>query len=1045
MEAQFESVATISPWYDDLLTVTFEPGAPRFKITRFKDVLRSVVHVLQNVGVYGAALAALDVFKWLNVGAPDPRADAYTRGPQSFLSTSAEAKAMEGSDDLTAAAVSAAVDVVGGFANVFCAPFAGCQDSATVALRTDALLAVEAVILAARERRPLRDAACRAMLAMLKLVDPSDLRTWTNPSIAGDLVHNSNKEEEGPSSTFPFGCPLVTPKIQSLFRVLHRYRESGDPKHWSAIVFAQQRLAVHAIVGVLQAASGSLGDDLRAHAFMAQGAAFGGISYHPREQRAILDDFRSGAINVLVSTSVAEEGIDVKGCQLVVRFDPATTAQAFHQSRGRARAIGSHMVALVEAGDAAAEATVDGMVRYQAHLRQVALANVHRLGNEEEDGEEYAAALREEDGGDAIDTEGLLVGANTTYTVPATGARVTLQTALGLLQLYVSKLPCDQYMLMRPSWRFETLENVVVPAVNRVRATVHLPAASPVSVAVGMPSPNKGVAKAMASLEACRELHKQGALNDYLLPAELQGDSEDDDSEAEEGEVQGGGRKSRPKVEIVTLQFEQPAAMKAPLVLQEERCREATLSCYGWRDASGHHHQDVWLPIALLLSNPLDLSSAFSKEPWVPIRMQEAQHIGDVTVDPVQFRLIMRCSEVLRAMAGAWCALPNCQAVNEENTVEGAPTYALVPVRLGGPSVAFDLDWQLIKQVDQLKRMEDAGLSALDFLRASGDVEMEDVLGKGGRARCDALQYKLLSTKYNRMQYICTGVAEDLVVDSEFPKEDPTKDAEDGKFSWRRGGRGLFNAADSIDEPPKTFREYYEKRWNITDLDPNQPLLLAMRSSTKNVAGVAADKAERGDPAVNQAEAPLYLVPQLCTIHPIPAPLHSLLSKVPEMLWVLQSSLVAEELLAELQLDGLPAAVCPPPTLLCRALTAPSARSAIGDYETLESLGDGVLKYATAVQLFVAHPGWHEGQLTQGKDRIVSNTRLLSIAFRLGLQKRMRVANWGWRSRSRPRRGLPTTEEGGKTNESTIDNGYKEEVSRVSFLRVSVQDIRSCG
>lgn len=48
---------------------------------------------------------------------------------------------------------------------------------------------------------------------------------------------------------------------------------------------------------------------------------------HLQEQSRILRRFRAGAINLLVSTAVAEEGIDVRSCQLVVRFDPPDTAQ----------------------------------------------------------------------------------------------------------------------------------------------------------------------------------------------------------------------------------------------------------------------------------------------------------------------------------------------------------------------------------------------------------------------------------------------------------------------------------------------------------------------------------------------------------------------------------------------------------------------------------------------------------------------------------------------------------------------------------------------
>lgn len=56
-------------------------------------------------------------------------------------------------------------------------------------------------------------------------------------------------------------------------------------------------------------------------------------------------------INLLVSTSVAEEGLDITECQMVVRFDLPKTEAGYIQSRGRARRTDSIYVLFVEEGN----------------------------------------------------------------------------------------------------------------------------------------------------------------------------------------------------------------------------------------------------------------------------------------------------------------------------------------------------------------------------------------------------------------------------------------------------------------------------------------------------------------------------------------------------------------------------------------------------------------------------------------------------------------------------------------------------------------------
>lgn len=53
-------------------------------------------------------------------------------------------------------------------------------------------------------------------------------------------------------------------------------------------------------------------------------------------------------MNLLIATSVGEEGLDIQTCCLVVRFDLPETVASFIQSRGRARMTNSKYVVLLE-------------------------------------------------------------------------------------------------------------------------------------------------------------------------------------------------------------------------------------------------------------------------------------------------------------------------------------------------------------------------------------------------------------------------------------------------------------------------------------------------------------------------------------------------------------------------------------------------------------------------------------------------------------------------------------------------------------------------
>lgn len=115
------------------------------------------------------------------------------------------------------------------------------------------------------------------------------------------------------------------PKLAKLQEILEKSRTKKDSK---AIVFTQFRDSAEEIVKKLNEAG------ISNHIFVGQ-AKKNGVGFSQKQQKKILDEFMAGEFNVLVATSVAEEGLDIPKVDEVVFYEPIPSAIRAIQRRGR--------------------------------------------------------------------------------------------------------------------------------------------------------------------------------------------------------------------------------------------------------------------------------------------------------------------------------------------------------------------------------------------------------------------------------------------------------------------------------------------------------------------------------------------------------------------------------------------------------------------------------------------------------------------------------------------------------------------------------------
>ncbi|CAI9103564.1 OLC1v1002075C1 [Oldenlandia corymbosa var. corymbosa] len=857
----------------------------------------------------------------------------------------------------------------------------------------------------------------------------------------------------------------VTPKVQSLVKILLKYQHTDD---FRAIVFVERVVAALVLPKVFA--------ELPSLSFIRSASLIG--HNNSQEMRAsqmqdTIAKFRDGRVTLLVATSVAEEGLDIRQCNVVIRFDLAKTVLAYIQSRGRARKPGSGYILMVERGNLSHDAFLRNARNSEETLRKEAIerTDISHLMVTSKPGELMQNAM---------------------YKVDSTGAVVSLNSAVGLIHFYCSQLPSDRYSILRPEFIMQRHEKAGAP--SEYSCKLQLPCNAPFEELEGPMCSSMRLAQQAVCLSACKKLHEMGAFTDMLLPDKGSGENIEKSDEKDEGDPLPGTARHRefyPEGVAKVLQGEW-------ILSGRENCDHSKLFrvyMYEIKCINIGYSKDPFLTqvseFAVLFGNELDAEvlsmsmdlfiarTMIAKASLVyrgPLEITEIQlallksfHVRlmsivlDVDVEPSTtpwdpakaylFVPMVTCSRTTSdtikdidwgvvesiTKTDAWMnplqrARPDVYLGTNERALGGdRREYGFGKLRHG---MAFGLKshptYGIRGAVAQYNVVEASGLvprgNTIDSFSPQEDsYENKLVLADYSCVNADALVGKIITAAHSGKRFFVDSVRFEMTAENSFPRKE--------------GYLGPLEYS--------SYADYYKQKYGVELKFKQQPLIRARGVSyCKNLLSPRYEHSEGHENETDESLDKTYYVflpPELCLVHPLPGFLVRGAQRLPSIMRRVESMLLAVELKHIIDYPV-------PSSKILEALTAASCQETFC-YERAELLGDAYLKWVVSRFLFLKYPQKHEGQLTRMRQQMVSNMVLYQFALSKGLQSYIQADRFAPSRWAAPgvlpvfdedvREGetslfsenLPTGD-GGYDDDEGIEDGELEEESDSSSYRV---------
>ncbi|KAI9010410.1 hypothetical protein CLU79DRAFT_773664 [Phycomyces nitens] len=799
---------------------------------------------------------------------------------------------------------------------------------------------------------------------------------------------------EAPSNPDILNKRIFTPKTMKLLQLLKILR--GLPE-FCGIIFVERRhtaIALNLLINSIDLFETFNCDLLIGHGTSEEGDTKMGY----QDQNKMIKKFRSGELNLLIATNVAEEGLDIQPCNVVIRFDFFTTLIAYIQSRGRARKPDSKYIILTDESNMGQR----GMLSRFRDLENEMKMFCRMLPEDRNVANKFLQGMPlMDDNGDSDESED--EDCEKVFIVPTTGAMITMESSVPLLHRYCGTLPSDQFSLLKPVFEITSTS-------DGFQCIVHLPTNAAVIGATSEPTQTKLTAKKLAALETCILLFEAKAFNDHLLPnnpkRELLGEMAP--LLDKNGMVVGSRRrrgvyeKRTPRfwkrvVEEVEIEDEElnPSDPKddavfdtnpeTALVNLQPRIKPEK------KKKGGLSH----MPLAIDevedvdgLLNPENQSNE-TIDPRLILPMLEEDDDGPFTlwfsVIDINVRQIFN-GHVRRMCLLTWKPFPVLPEI--ELYSQGRTFTAIVhPLE---ESVDYDVDTILALSHYNLKLS--AAITNKEFVcqvREFPYFLVPLTVNNGQEITPDLSTLQACQDRIDWEEIKRTVEQKDSKIDltnpSELALEDTIiTDAADGNRRYfvkkvlhemRPQSAVPVNEGKVREVGYATFEEYYEKEHDMHVTFPDQPLISVQKvSKVMNYLQPAA-----GVLAQQKGRTANYVVPEFCQKVPISASVYQSMMLIPSLMTRLDSFLLANEARERYKIPI-------SDIQMLEAYTAPSASMKM-DYERLETLGDSLLKFIATIRLYINFPFCHEGELHCLRIRVICNRALYRSAKRLKIYR----------------------------------------------------------